>query len=165
MSLESVECAPAAATLMSDFVFDDFLQRRKIDVTWFRWRLVLVKAIRHTRRVKLHQAADSDVSESRRFRALARTHCALRSAVSDFALGALRPVIDAIATWIRVARYSTFCASCHMIVSTSRVQRLIHGDSLRVVAAAEGKGKATAYLRLLLRTRQRYLDCHTMLHG
>ena len=43
-----------------------------------------------------------------------------------------------------------------MIVLTSRLQRLIHGDSLRVVAAAEGKEKATAYLRLLLRTRQRY---------
>ena len=41
--LDSVECAPAAATLMSDFVFEDFLQRRKIEDTWFRWRLVLVK--------------------------------------------------------------------------------------------------------------------------
>ena len=156
VSLESVECAPAAATLMGDFVYADFMSCRKAEVTWCRWRLVLVKAIRHTRRVELHQARDSVVSESRRFRALAQTHCALRSAGSVFVLGALWPVLDAIAPWIRVARYSAFCASCHMIVSTSRLQRLIHGDSLRVVAAAE----ATAYLRLLLRTRQLYLDRH-----
>ena len=154
-----MECAPAAATLMSDFVFEDFLQRRKIEVTWFRWRLVLVKAIRHTRRVE-HQARDSDVSESRRFRALAETGCALRSAGSAFALGALWPVIDAIATWIRVARYSAFCASCHMIVSTRRLQRLIDGDNLLVFAAADRKEKATAYLRLLLRVRQHFLKRH-----
>ena len=91
----------------SSFVFEDFLQRRKIEVACFRWRLVLVKAIRHTRRVELQQARDSEVSESRRFRALAQTHCALRSAGSVFALGALWPVIAAMAAWINVARYST----------------------------------------------------------
>ena len=105
VSLESVECAPAAATLMGDFVYEDFMNCRKAEVTWCRWRLMLVRAIRHTRRVELHQAADSDVSESRRFRALAQTHRTLRSAGAVFALGALWPVIDAIATWIRVARY------------------------------------------------------------
>ena len=160
VSLESVECAPAAATLMGDFVYADFMNCRKAEVTWCRWRLVLVKAIRHTRRVELHQARDSVVSESRRFRALAQTHCALRSAGSVFVLGALWPVLDAIAPWIRVARYSAFCASCHMIVSTRRLRRLINGDSLRVVAAADSKEKAAAYLRLLLRIRKRYFDRH-----
>ena len=137
--LESVECAPAAATLMRDFVYEDSMQCRKTEVTWCRWRLMLVRAIRHTRRVELHQAADSDVSESHRFRALVQTHCALRSAGSVFVLGALWPVIDAIATWIRVARYSAFCASCHMKVSTRRLQRLIDGDHLRVLPPLTAK--------------------------
>ena len=106
------------------------------------------------------RATDSDVSESRRFRALAQTHCALRSAGSVVALGALWPVIDAIHSWMMVARYSVFWASCHMIVSTRRLRRLINGDSLRVVAAADSKEKAAAYLRLLLRIRKRYLDRH-----
>ena len=156
--LESVECAPAAATLMGDFVYSDFMNCRKAEVTWCRWRLVLVKAIRHTRRVELHQARDSVVSERRRWRALAQTHCALRSAGSVVALGALWPVIDAIHSWMMVARYSVFWASCHMIVSTRRLRRLINGDSLRVVAAADSKEKAAAYLRLLLRIRKRYLE-------
>ncbi len=160
MSLESVECAPATATLMSDLGYADRMKCSKAEVTWCRWRLMLVRAIRHTRRVELHQAADSDVSESHRFRALVQTHCALRSAGSVFVLGALWPVIDAIATWIRVARYSAFCASCHMIVSTRRLQRLIDGDNLLVFAAADRKEKATAYLRLLLRVPQRFLERH-----